>query len=594
MSDRYRLARHVATGGMAEVFVGVSLGAEGFEKPVAVKRMLPHLTRNAAIARMFLSEAKLATHLHHQNIVQVIDVGRNDDGLFIVMELVNGWDLSEVLVRATELGTRVPPALAAFIASQVAAGLTHAYRKTLDGRPILVAHRDVSPANILLSTEGEVKIGDFGIARLDATSTGTDPGTFKGKLAYAAPEVLRGQSATSAADQFSLGVAIYEMVAGRHPFGNPDNLSAYLNQVQTAVPASLDLIAPGLATVVATALEKDPAHRFPTPDAMARGLAEYLARVGVPATSAELASFLGSLGLPAPFGERAGTEVAKDLLIGAQGVARAELASPEAKAPGPPALPLTFGEFAFDPEWKPAGPSLSASGKIEPGPGLGAPSHSSHLDGNLDDWTTEPAWVDPTAPLSWAELGQEDAKAPQGSGSPSPPPSGAWEQSQVAASPKRERTVSTELELARDLSPRPVSDADFAIDPGPPPRAGPGAGRTLMLLLTLLVLGGFGTLLAWPELKPRVLPLLAPYLKQLETTQLFGKAKGEAVLYVDSEPSGATVRINGRDLGQTPLVQENDFVGEVEVQLVLKGYRPYQARFRGGVAAEVRANLQRR
>src|SRR5215813_8613302 len=157
MRERYRLTRLFAQGGMAEVYLGVAAGAEGFEKAVAIKRILPHLARDEKIARMFLAEVKLATFLSHQNIVQVFDVGRGPDGLFIVMELVNGWDLGVVIDQANKEKTTVPAGLAAFIASQAMAGLSYAYRQTHDGRRIIAAHRDLSPSNLLLSAEGEVK-----------------------------------------------------------------------------------------------------------------------------------------------------------------------------------------------------------------------------------------------------------------------------------------------------------------------------------------------------------------------------------------------------------------------------------------------------
>src|SRR5215468_6979740 len=161
MRERYRLTRLFAQGGMAEVYLGLAAGAEGFEKPVAIKRILPHLARDEQIVRMFLSEARLATFLNHQNIVQVFDVGRGPDGLFIVMELVDGWDLGVIIEHANRQQKLIPAPLAAFIASQAMAGLSYAYRQTHDGQRIIAAHRDLSPSNLLLSAEGEVKVADF-------------------------------------------------------------------------------------------------------------------------------------------------------------------------------------------------------------------------------------------------------------------------------------------------------------------------------------------------------------------------------------------------------------------------------------------------
>src|SRR6266849_6573808 len=138
MSDRYRLGQLLARGGMAEVYLGTMGGAEGFEKPVAIKRILPHLAQDDEMARMFLAEAKLASFLSHQNIVQVFDIGRAPEGLFIVMELIDGWDLALIIAQASENHLTLPPALSAFIASQVLTGLCHAYRQSYQGTPIVV------------------------------------------------------------------------------------------------------------------------------------------------------------------------------------------------------------------------------------------------------------------------------------------------------------------------------------------------------------------------------------------------------------------------------------------------------------------------
>ncbi|MCY1075687.1 serine/threonine protein kinase [Archangium lansingense] len=141
VNDRYRLLTALASGGMAEFFLGVARGAEGFSRKVAIKRMLPQLAQNPLIAQMFLAEARLATHLQHQNIATVYDVGQGPEGLFLVMELVEGWDLGVLLRHAQARGVRFPPHLVAFIATQVLAGLAHAYRRRGDGRQVVAAHR---------------------------------------------------------------------------------------------------------------------------------------------------------------------------------------------------------------------------------------------------------------------------------------------------------------------------------------------------------------------------------------------------------------------------------------------------------------------
>ncbi|MFP2930819.1 serine/threonine-protein kinase, partial [Pyxidicoccus sp. 3LG] len=263
MNERYRLVRPLAVGGMAELFLGVSR-SEGFERAVAIKRMLPQLAQEPDIARMFLAEARLATQLQHQNIATVYDVGQGPGGLFLVMELVDGWDLGVLLRAAARHGVRFPPHLAAFVLLQVLAGLSHAYRKLHGGRPLLVAHRDVSPSNVLVSREGEVKVTDFGIARMAGTSF-TEPGVFKGKAAYSAPEVIQGAPATAASDQFSLGIVFHELLTGRHPFdAELEPISAMQAILSREVMRPPEVPAP-LADVVLRMLARAPEERFPTP-----------------------------------------------------------------------------------------------------------------------------------------------------------------------------------------------------------------------------------------------------------------------------------------------------------------------------------------
>jgi eukaryotic-like serine/threonine-protein kinase len=291
---RYRIDQLIARGGMAEVFRGVAVGAEGFEKPVAIKRLLPQLLADPQLAAMFADEAQLARHLHHQNVVSVVDVIRDEQGLLIVMELVDGWDLRTLLGLARAREVRFPATLAAHVAAQVAAGLCHAYGRRVEGRAVLAAHRDVSDSNVLVSTEGEVKLADFGIARLEREAGGTAPGTFKGRFAYAAPELLDGAAATPESDQYALGVLLYQLLCGRHPFGDPEQLAALVDAQRRGLPA-IDEAPPTLWAVLQRMLAPAPTERYAPPEVLPRALGAYLARCGEPAGSAELAAFVRSL-----------------------------------------------------------------------------------------------------------------------------------------------------------------------------------------------------------------------------------------------------------------------------------------------------------
>ncbi len=217
---KYQLLELLARGGMAEVFKAKSHGVEGFEKILVIKRILGELSENPQFVEMFVNEAKIAVTLSHANIVQVFDLGRADDTYFIAMEFVAGADLATVLRRARKYDKALPPELAVFIVSEVAKGLDYAHRRRdADMKPLNIVHRDVSPQNVLLSFEGEVKLTDFGIAKArTSVAEGTEHGVLKGKYAYMAPEQAKGQPVSAKTDIFALGVVLYEALTGTNPF----------------------------------------------------------------------------------------------------------------------------------------------------------------------------------------------------------------------------------------------------------------------------------------------------------------------------------------------------------------------------------------
>ncbi|MBI5514996.1 MAG: protein kinase [Deltaproteobacteria bacterium] len=214
---KYQLLERVARGGMAEVFKAKSYGVEGFEKTVVIKRILPELAVNQQFVDMFLNEARLSVTLSHANIVQVFDLGREEDTYFIAMEYVVGMDFAQALRACRKAEKPVPLELCLYIACEVARALDYAHRRRdASGRPLGVVHRDISPQNVLLSYEGEVKVTDFGIAK--ARSTIEEQGTVKGKFAYMAPEQAAGAPVDGRADIYALGVTLYEALAGANPF----------------------------------------------------------------------------------------------------------------------------------------------------------------------------------------------------------------------------------------------------------------------------------------------------------------------------------------------------------------------------------------
>jgi len=274
---RYRLLERLGKGGMAEVFKAKSFGVEGFEKVLVVKRILPELVRNPRFVEMFVHEAKLSVRLSHANIVQAFDLGKvtPPDGqgppsYFIAMEYVAGLDLAGLIIRARRIERELPIGLCLFVASEVAKGLDHAHRRCDDQRePLGIVHRDVSPQNVLLSWEGEVKITDFGIAKArdlySERPTVLREGRLAGKAAYMSPEQARGESVDARSDIFSLGTLLYEMLTGTNPFrtSTPGDTLERVKKGETAPAHSLrEDIDPALSEVVAKAMAYSPEDRF--------------------------------------------------------------------------------------------------------------------------------------------------------------------------------------------------------------------------------------------------------------------------------------------------------------------------------------------
>jgi serine/threonine protein kinase len=295
---RYVLLERVATGGMAEVFRAKRRGVEGFEKVVAVKRILPHLSSNKDFLDMFVDEAKIVASLSHPNIAQIFDLGKIDDSYYIAMEFVEGHDLRSILTRARARGTLLGVDLAALIAAKVGAALEYAHRHRDDqGNELRIVHRDVSPQNILVSNEGEVKLVDFGIARAASKASHTDSGSLRGKLLYMSPEQAWGKSLDNRSDIFSLGGVFFEALTG-HPLFSGNSEMSILERVREArflTPSSLNPAVPiELEAVVTRALQKDPNERYQDAAEMLRDLDTYLRRRPAVGPN-ELARFIGRL-----------------------------------------------------------------------------------------------------------------------------------------------------------------------------------------------------------------------------------------------------------------------------------------------------------
>lgn len=297
--QRYRIIEKVDAGGMAEIYKAKAFTVDGFEKTVAVKRILPSLCSRPKFVNMFLDEARLAMVLNHANIVQVFDVGRAQGTYFIVMEFVEGHNLRRVFQRLTEVGARFPVPIALFIATEALKGLAHAHeRRDAQGNLLGIVHRDISPPNILISRAGEVKLTDFGLAKAVTQGELTDPGIVKGKFSYLSPEAVDGRAVDHRTDIFSMGVVLWELLANRRLFLGKTEVETVELVQKTEVP-SLTLLNPDLTEdldrLIRRALHRDPRRRFPTAREMGDHLTAYLFERGLKVTSYDLSEFVRSV-----------------------------------------------------------------------------------------------------------------------------------------------------------------------------------------------------------------------------------------------------------------------------------------------------------
>ena len=272
---RYMLQRLLARGGMGEVYLASLIGVAGFEKRCVIKKIRADLASDESFVERFLNEGRTLVALTHSNIVQIFDMGEVDGEYYLAMEYVKGGDLRCLLKRIP--GHRVPLNIAVGVAMETLKGLSYAHRATDEnGRHLGIVHRDVSSSNILISTQGEVKIIDFGIAK--ARTIESVSGIVQGKFAYMSPEQARGESLDKRTDLFSLGVVLYEMLCGFRPFDGSSDLQA-LERIKTGdyqrVSQINSEVDEEFESILARALERDREKRYPTADTFYDALVEY-------------------------------------------------------------------------------------------------------------------------------------------------------------------------------------------------------------------------------------------------------------------------------------------------------------------------------
>jgi serine/threonine protein kinase len=300
---KYQILERIATGGMAEIYKARLEGIGGFQRTFAIKRILPHLSQNAEYVAMLVDEAKVAGLLSHANIVQILDLGQVDGVWYIAMEYVEGRDLGGVLRKARDKGLCLPVPHTVFVAIELLKGLEYAHQRQVmrGGRavPLNIIHRDISPPNILMSFQGEVKLTDFGIARASHKALETQSGIIKGRFDYMSPEQAAGaKDLDQRSDLFSVGVVLYEMLTGEHPFRSESELGTLekirlgryvpVSQKNPDVPFTLE-------TIVDRSLRVDRNERYPTATAFKEALDKFFHDSGFIFTHSTLAAYMRGL-----------------------------------------------------------------------------------------------------------------------------------------------------------------------------------------------------------------------------------------------------------------------------------------------------------
>ncbi|MCB9556558.1 MAG: protein kinase [Deltaproteobacteria bacterium] len=278
----YQIVRPIGGGGMAQIYLAKTSGLAGFEKFLALKVINPEYANEDRFIQMLIDEAKITVGLSHVNIAQVFDLGQVDNTYYIAMEFVDGRDILEMVNGLHAMGDRLPISAVAFIGRQISSGLHYAHTyKDKSGKALEIVHRDISPQNVIVSRNGEVKVLDFGIAKAVGVSSKTQAGVIKGKVNYMAPEQAMGKRADRRCDIFATGIVMWEMLTSQMVYSsqNVGELVAQVRKAEIASPATVRTECPEeLATIVMRALARDPEQRYQTAHALQVDLTRYLSR----------------------------------------------------------------------------------------------------------------------------------------------------------------------------------------------------------------------------------------------------------------------------------------------------------------------------
>ena len=292
---KYQLIEKIATGGMAEVYKAKSYGVAGFEKLLVIKKILPHLSRNKDFVGMFINEAKIAVSLNHANVVQVYDLGVVGQDYYMAMEFIHGQDLMKIIKKGRKTRKFLPIPTGVYIITEVARGLDYAHSLTdPGGRPLNVVHQDISPHNILISYEGDVKVVDFGIARVGEVAEEEGGKMAGGKFAYMAPEQARGGKVDARSDIFSTSIILYELITGQRLYAGKDRQEKMrmVRNAEIPPPRAVNPEIPArLEEILLKGLHRDPDQRYSRARELQEDLLSFLYDVGMRVTRADLAAF---------------------------------------------------------------------------------------------------------------------------------------------------------------------------------------------------------------------------------------------------------------------------------------------------------------
>jgi serine/threonine protein kinase len=297
---RYAVVRHLASGGMAELYIARQESVGGFEKQVVLKILQPKYAKNARVVTMFLDEARLAAKLNHPAIVHVYDVADERGLKYIAMEYIHGETIADIVKRGLAVDRYLPLEHAIHIVSQTAAGLAYAHeRKEADGKVVRIVHRDISPTNILVSYEGQTEIVDFGIARAQ-DELREESGILPGKASYMSPEQVRGETVDHRSDIFALGIILYELTLCQRLYrGSADAVMKRIVSDRVQPPTAIRRDYPAaLEQIVMRALEKRPDDRYQTAQEMHDDLEEFLNESGLRSGNRRVAIYMNELFAP--------------------------------------------------------------------------------------------------------------------------------------------------------------------------------------------------------------------------------------------------------------------------------------------------------